>query len=222
MPNIEEFLTYHKFNDEYLAADFAKTLTENKIESYLVNNSTQFDPSFANNEILKEYLVKIPANEFRKAEVILKDFYGKLIEEVPEDYYIFFYSDEELLEIIHNDYEWNEYDVALADKILKQRNVPINYDNIEKEKLKKFKQEIQQKKIKSWKIILGYFGAFLGGFPGIIYGYYLKNDRKTISNGERMYANQFRDRKHGTNIMWLGILFFSLWLFLSLFKRRYL
>ncbi|MGS0747539.1 hypothetical protein [Halpernia sp. GG3] len=137
MPNHEEFLTYHKFNDEYLATNFAKTLTENKIKSYLKNNSTQFDPSFANNEILKEYRVKIPANEFCKAEVILKDFYEKLIEDLSEDYYIFSYSDEELLEIIHKDYEWNEFDVALADKILKQRNVSINYNNIEKEKLKK-------------------------------------------------------------------------------------
>ena len=55
-------------------------------------------------------------------------------------------------------------------------------------------------------IIVGYLMALTGGFLEIIMGYLFRTMKKTLPNGERVYAYTQSDRNHGVGIMVLGVL----------------
>ena len=209
------FLTFRKFNDEYSAQEFSVILKENKVENIVVNNSPKFDASFANNTIHNEFLVKIKSHNFEFANKILTKYYEKLVENVDEDYYLFSYSNYELEDILYNSEDWNEYDVALAKKILKENNYEIDYSEIEEIKQLQLNTISKPQKAKSWHINLGYLIALSGGLPGILYGYYLNQFKKTLPNGKRIYNYDESDRKEGKIIMYIGIVSFLIWIIIK-------
>ncbi|MDH6252794.1 hypothetical protein M2347_002521 [Chryseobacterium sp. H1D6B] len=207
----EEFITYHKFNNENEAEDFASLLKENGVDALVVNNSLRFDASFANNEFNKEFLVKIESKNFQQAENLLTNYYESEIDNVEPDYYLFSSTDDELTDMLKNSEEWNEFDIALAKKILKDRNIEINYNSIKKSREEKIIEQSKPDKAESWHLTAGYIVAFLGGFLGIFYGWFLMNHKKTLPNGTRIQAYGSNDRQHGKRILILGIVCLITW-----------
>ncbi len=130
------------------------------------------------------------------------------IKTLPEDYYLFSFSNNELIEVIQKKDEWNEIDYLLAIKLLKNRGVEITSEDIEKTQKDRLSQlKKPEKSARSW-IIAGYIIAMLGGLLGFIIGYVLLTQKKTLPNGERVYEYIESDRKHGKNILYVGIIFF--------------
>ncbi|BAO74256.1 hypothetical protein [Winogradskyella sp. PG-2] len=75
--------------------------------------------------------------------------------------------------------------------------------SLKKERLKKLaKPESIQK---PW-IISGYILSILGGFLGLIIGYFLWTSKKTLPNGQRVYSYSKNDRKHGNQIFIIGLI----------------
>jgi len=58
---------------------------------------------------------------------------------------------------------------------------------------------------KPW-IIAGYLFSILGGFLGLIIGYFLWTAKKTLPNGKKVYSYSKKDRKHGKYIFYIGLL----------------
>ncbi len=69
-----------------------------------------------------DWAVKIRAEDFEKANELLKE---DEIEEVTEitadDYYLYSFTDNELMEVITKADEWSPFDVVLARKLLAER-----------------------------------------------------------------------------------------------------
>lgn len=206
-----QFLTYQKFYNKSQATDLVELLTTNQVEFFFEDASTNFDPSFANNEISKEYIVKVQKEDFEKVDKILTDLYAKEIDSVDAAYYLFDFTNDELTDLLIKSDEWSKYDYLLAQKILEKRGIEINDDLLNTFKKQRIEDLTKPDKTQKTSIIMGYIFALLGGLIGGFIGWHLLCHKKTLPNGDRVYGYSVSDRKQGKRILILGIFFFLLW-----------
>ena len=201
-----DFVTFQRFNDKVAAMALAETFRENGIECGLEDVSENFDVSFANNEINKDFRVKLKPVDFERAETLLLQLAEKDLADIDPGYYIFDFSSEELKEIIEKQDEWSSLDFLLAKKILKERGVEVNVNEIQTLKTKRIEALAKPEKSPQLLIIAGYILAVIGGLIAIIIGAYLRMHKKTLPNGERVFGYAASDRAHGERILIIGIL----------------
>ncbi|MNQ83087.1 hypothetical protein D3C85_981570 [compost metagenome] len=214
----EEFITFEKFSNKNSADEFVKLIEEEKIEYFLENNSLSFDPTFANNGFGTEYCLKIKKEDFDRVNQILLEKSEKEINEIEKDYYLFTFSDEELIDVISKSDEWNAFDVSLAKKLLKEKGVDISSKRVEEIKEQRILELAKPEKNHLGFLIFGYISALFGGLWAIFIGWHLLTYKKTLPNGNRIYAYSKDDRKHGNRILITGIVFFVLWVIYYLLK----
>lgn len=208
---IEEFITFQKFNDQNSASELGDFFKEKKLEYVLEDNSLSFDPTFANNGFGKEFCVKLKQSDFEKGNALLiEKVEGESIE-IEKDYYLLSFTDKELFELIAASDEWSQFDVSLAKRLLRERGKEITLDEIEKIKINRIKELSKPEEGQTTYIIIGYITAVLGGFLGIFIGWHLATFKKTLPNGDRIYAYSENDRKQGNRILKISIVFFVIW-----------
>ena len=210
-----ELITYRTFDDLALAEDLANTLNQNGITYELKTIAPKIDVSTMTSAA-KQYVVTAYANDFDKINKLLQERALIDIENVDADYYLFDFTNEELLGVITMSDEWSAFDVMLAQKILKDRGQNITeekMESIQHERIEELKKpEPSQKNV----IIAGYIFAVLGGLIGVFIGQYLAGYRKTLPNGEVVLAHSDSDRKQGKYIMTLGTVMLIVVCFLKL------
>jgi hypothetical protein len=201
-----DFVTFQRFNDKAAALTLAEIFKENNIEVELEDASASFDITFANNEIDKDFRVKLKPEDFERANIFLQREAEKDVADIDPNYYIFDFSDEELKEIIEKQDEWSSLDFLLAQKILRERGVEVNIEQIQTLKVKRIEKLSEPEKNTQMLIIAGYVLAVIGGLIAIIIGAYLRTHKKTLPNGERVFNFAPADRAHGERILIVGIL----------------
>lgn len=207
-----EFVTYRKYANKESAIYVVNLLKKNDIANEYIENKSTLDSSFSS-VLLNDFEVKIAQEDFIKAdEVILLDTENYL-KTLPQDYYLFSFSNEELKEIIKKKDEWNDLDYALAVNLLKSRGAEMTKDEILDMHNKRIEELRQPDRSSSKWIDLGYVFAILGGFLGFVIGYLLLTQKKTLPNGERVFANSLEDRKHGKRILYVALFFFMFYVF---------
>lgn len=204
------FLTYHKSSDRGEVIEIGQLLTSKGIECQFEDNSTTFDPSFANNEFSKEFRIKVQQQDFEKADEILLEFSAKQLEDIDADYYLFSFSNQELLELITKSDEWSKFDYLLAQKILKDRGQEVSAETIDVLKEERIAALSKPKNDQKSLIIAGYFFVLLGGVIAIFIGWHLWTHKKTLPNGDSVYGYTEKGRKQGRIIFILGIVFLIL------------
>ncbi len=214
----EEFVIFQKFNSESQAAEFGSLLSENKIDLLIENISINFDPILSNNEFGKEYCIRIKKNDFEKANDILREKAKTEINEIQDDYYLLSFSNEELIDVIEKSDEWNKFDVELAHKLLKERGNEITTEQINELKKQRIKELSKPEEGQNIYIIIGYVSALLGGLLGMFIGWHLLTFKKTLPNGNRIYAYSENDRKQGNRIVILGGVFVVIWILYRILK----
>ncbi|WP_426670011.1 hypothetical protein ACPPVU_01955 [Mucilaginibacter sp. McL0603] len=211
------FLTFQQFNDPALAESLVDLLVDNKVayeveeELVAINTLTAI-----NNELTKVYYVRINADDFIRVNQLLKERDDQYINDVERDYYLFDFTNDELTEILEKEDEWSSFDHELAKKILTERGVDVDIVKlavISESRLNELRQPEEQET--TWRY-LGYFFAVMGGVLGIFIGWHLSSHKKTLPNGEQIYAYNDNDRKHGRIIFYIGICCFISWIILKL------
>lgn len=212
----DNFATYRKFIFKDDALDLIEILKEHKIDFILSDNSSRLDSTFGNDDNTKQFALKIERANFKKVEELEEDLISKSLDNVNKDYYLFEFSDEELIEIVLKSEEWNKFDYLLAQKILKERGKEVNLDLIKainKRRIDDLKTEEASPK---WLIYIGYLFSVLGGLIGIFIGLYLMNYKKTLPNGETIYGFGTEDRKSGKNVFICSIIGVIFWFIVRL------
>jgi len=207
----QTFLTYQRFIDKHEAEEMAAILKEYNIDFLLEDYSAGFDPSFSNNELLKEYRIKLRKTDFEQADLIQKSIAESQLNTIGKDYYLFTFTDQELIDVITKIDEWNQLDYMLAQKILKDRGIDINNNTLESLKKERMQELARPDENQKGWIIAGYLFALFGGLPGIFAGWHLSTHKKTLPNGDRVYAYCLSDRIHGKRILILGVISLILW-----------
>jgi hypothetical protein len=183
-------------------------LDKHDIPYRIEENSPSFNPTFINNELTKEYEVKIKSEDFTRVNQLLKDQANEDINQVEKDYYLFDFTNEELMEILTKADEWGSFDYQLARKILTDRSVEVNdktLSDLTKNRIEELKAP-EPAQI-SW-VVIGYIFALAGGVIGLFVGWHLSTYKKTLPDGEMVYGYSETDRKHGKWIFYLAIVVF--------------
>lgn len=202
----ENYSIFKKFPTLEQANELKELLNDNGIESILADNIPSVDITFSGNTLQNEFEVRIKQSDFKKAGEILENKAENLIDQIDKDYYLFEFTNEELYEILLKSDEWNAFDYTLAQKILKQRGKSVDKEllnSLKNERLKDLAKPEENQK--PW-IIAGYVFSLLGGFLGLIIGYFLWTSKKTLPNGQKVYSYSARDRKHGKFIFYIGLI----------------
>lgn len=214
----EDFITFQKFSNQNSAIELGVFFNENKLEYLLEDNSLSFDPTFANNDFGKEFCIKIKKYDFDKANNLLIEKSGNEIFEIEDNHYLLSFSDDELFEVILKRDEWNSFDVSVAEKLLKERGKEVTQEKIEELKNSRILELSKPEQSQKGYIIVGYIFSVLGGLLGIFIGWHLLTFKKTLPNGNRIYAYSDNDRKQGNRILILGGIFLVIWLTYRLIK----
>ncbi len=217
--NENDFLTYQLFNDRNEAEELLALLTEHKIECFFEDATASFDPSFVNSELNNEYRIKLKKEDFAKADSLLLSITAKQIEGIDQDYYLFEFSNEELQEIISKSDEWSKFDFLLAQKILSDRGHKVEQDELQLIYKKRMEELSKPEKSQINWIITGYIFVLMGGFLGLVIGWHLHSHKRTLPNGESVYAYSAEDRKSGSRIVTLGIVCLIFWMLFLFFNR---
>lgn len=210
-------------SNKNIIGEITSILDENSIAYRIVDNEKDFDPGFVSNPGKLHYQILISDMDFDIANRSVADYYASGVQ-VPEDYYLYDYSDAELKEILFKKDEWNEFDYEAAKKILQERGESISEEELylfDQARINSLKNEYEDpQEVKNY-IIIGYILAVTGCILSLAWGMLLFVSygiaiailklKKQLPNGERVYYFKEGDRKHGTRILWLSIVFTIFW-----------
>lgn len=156
-------------------------------------------------------LLKISEKEFEKVNNLIVEKYPVNLKQLNEDYYLFQFTNEELLNVIHKPNEWNFFDRAIAREILKNRNVEITDQTIHNSVIHFTSLRIE----KSW-LIVEYLATLLFWFVGIFIGIITTSAKKTLANGKTVNIYDGYSRNHGYVMLGIGLLRLIIFLFLTI------
>jgi hypothetical protein len=219
--NTQNFVTFNNYHDKSILDADADILRKENIDVFIEDCSLSFDPTMNNNETSKDFKLKLLQRDFERANEILERNAEVDLDQLPEDYYLLSFSDEELYNIVKKKDEWGRYDLALAKKLLKKRGKEIT--KLEENELRTERMiELSEPDVSSnsW-ILIGYLIALLGGFIGIIWGVFLFKYKKTLPNGERVYGYTETQRRHGVFITLLGVICLTYWIIIRVKYNRF-
>lgn len=215
---MQEFSKYRTFQTKLEFDDFIRLLEKSAIafrtEDYPVNFIS--DPS--NTAFSHEYVVKLQKESFALAHKIEEQLAEEQIKNVEPDYYLFNFTDKELIQLIVEQDEWSPFDVVLAKKILEEKGINWSNEEVEEQKAERLNALSKPEKKQTFWVILGYISAIFGGAFGILIGWHLHSHKRTLPTGERVFDYCESDRKHGNRIRFIGIIILSLGLILRLFE----
>jgi len=204
------YSSFKTFNDKETAEDFAEILKEHAIDFYIEEDVLEFDPTYANNELDKDFHIMIKQEDFGKAKQAYEAYFKKGLDNAPPDYYLFSFSDDELKEIMAKPDEWGTFDYLLAEKILQDRGIGIT--ETEKQTLKTERNKIlqEQQKEKPSNILLYYIFCLLVSPIGILIGWAWAYSKKTLPDGTKVAAYDSDIQRHGRIIFALSLVIFIL------------
>jgi hypothetical protein len=201
-----ELITYQKFDDPALANELVEVLKKHHIKYSVEEASQAFDPGFTYNPLAKEYSVKVSGDDFERVNQVLKEEEESAnVDEVDKDYYLFTFTNDELMEVVTKADEWSPFDVVLSRKLLADRGIKINEKELAEIEEKRITELKSVEPLKVGWMIIGYIFALGGGVLGIFFGWYLTASKKTLPDGERIYAFTDNDRKHGRIMFFISI-----------------
>jgi hypothetical protein len=198
-------ILYKRFDDPALAGALTAVLDEHGIEYEVQEAGSTFDPGFRSNDLKKEYSVKINSDDFERVNQLLNDQEVENVNHADATHYLFAFTDAELLEVLSKPDEWSPFDYQLARKILTERGVAINDRLLTDLKTERLEELKKPEPPQSGWIIIGYVFALAGGVFGIFIGWYLATYKKTLPDGEKVFAYNDNDRRQGTWIMYISI-----------------
>jgi hypothetical protein len=213
-----ELLPFRKLNDEDYCNELGKVFREHQI-AYFVKDTSIRPQLFTNTEIVKEFTLNIKAEDFERAEKLMSELSQQQLGNVDSDYYLYSFTDEELLEIVAKPDEWNSLDYNLAQKILKEKGHSLTAEKIDELKKRRVNELAKPEGSQRPWIILGYVLALLGGLLSVFIGWHLSTYKKLLPDGTRVPAYSPNDRKHGSRIFVLGASCFVVIIIWKLFKR---
>ncbi|MBF6640108.1 hypothetical protein IVB69_01315 [Flavobacterium sp. J49] len=210
----ETYSVFRKYPTIEQAKELESLLNENNIVSQIVDNIAPVDSSFSGSTLQNQFEIKIQLSDFEKAEKILDKNAENLIDLVDSNHYLFDFTDDELYEILLKADEWNELDHKLAQKILIQRGKSIDADLLKALKRQRLESLAKPEENQKPWIIAGYIFAILGGLLGIFIGYSLWTSKKSLPNGQKVYSYNEKDRVHGKNIFYIGLILLTFYIIL--------
>lgn len=184
--DITQLVLLREFRDEESLREFIVLLKKSDIEFILHDSASGFDASFAFNKTTRFWQIWVDQTQEEHARLISDQFDHEIIDQLTEDYYLFSFTNKELLDLLNHPEEWSSIDVLLAKKLLDREGIPIDSDEIaSKIQLSKTASD-KSESVPQYVIVAGYIFSVIGGAFGLAIALTLLFSKKTTSNGERI------------------------------------
>ncbi|MBC7875288.1 MAG: hypothetical protein H7Y01_14890 [Ferruginibacter sp.] len=177
------FEVFKSFYSEEQAGTFLKLFNDNGIDCKLEKTKQVVDKLFIGDGADTEFHLKLKSEDFKKANQLINDQVLQHISELDTDYYLFSFSDVELLEIINKPDEWNNQDVIISGKILETRGLQVPAEEINRIQSERIKELSRPEKPGASKLITGYVLAVFFCLLGLFYALLHLNAKKTLPDG---------------------------------------
>ncbi len=201
----EEYLRFKLFTDKQTAEDFAEVLKLSNIDYKIVEDALVFDASFANHPLARDYVIAVKQRDFKEASGAYDEYFAKQLDNVPADYYLLQFTDDELLDILAKPDEWGAFDYQLSKELLKTRGIDISKEKTDRLKGERY-YELARPEGEHAKNIVGYYIVSILFFPvGWIIGWIWGYSKKQLPDGYRVYAYNEKMRLHGRIILLICI-----------------
>jgi len=200
-----DLVTFRKYSSLFAAAAFQSLLRSEGVYSEIEDVSPPVDITFSVNPLHNEYRVRIRPGDFEKVNGLLTVETLLSLDNISEDHFMYDFSDMELIEVLQKPDEWSMEDYIIAQKMLSARGLEFADEDLSKLKEKRIEALKKSRENPDKIILIGRILIFLGGIGAIAVGWYLKNFRKTIFTGERVWEFDRVSRRKGHQIMIWGI-----------------
>lgn len=215
---MEPFRTF-KEPDE--AEHIAGWLADHGIDVVTKRLQSPYESPIHGTAYTADYEVRIPAEDFTRADTLLKGYYIKQLDTLDQDYYLFSFTDNELIDIIRHPDQWGDLDYILAHRLLKERGIEVDDEQIKILKDQRIKELAKPEKTDPGLIYAGYASLIAGGLLGMMIGWYIVKSTKMLPDGSKVQQYSIADRVHGYRMVYVGIVWCCIFL-LYVFYRSYL
>ncbi|HSQ42668.1 MAG TPA: hypothetical protein VLM37_10350 [Fibrobacteraceae bacterium] len=205
----DEWMTLQTYASAEEAQPLMELLRENQLTYQLVEDAHKTGDSLnlqLENRGISAFHVQVLSKDIDRASRILDLSAGKLVQEIEEDDYISKFSEEELLEILHKPDEWNQTDVQLALKFLRERGHEIPDDQVKEWFLQRLHDLERPEPPSTALLLLGYGFSLLGGIIGCMIAVQLLLSRKRLPDGRKILIYSSSARLHGRIMLGLSIM----------------
>lgn len=223
----DPFLTFHSFPDIDSAGEMAQVLEKNGIESLVEKAPPLLDSQIIGTASGLDVFIKIRSSDFTKAAACLANYYQEQINNIDKEYYLFSFSNEELLEVLQKPDEWSHLDYQLAQKLLADRGEPVDAVLLDKLKSERNKTLAQPEKasillyILAWMFIFTsmlylasplfdlYQFTFCSSLVSFLIGRHISGNTRVLPDGQIIHSYRDSDRKRGRSVKSLSLAVFG-------------
>ena len=138
------FMTFQRFNDPGLADAIAQKLRARDIDCIVEKVKPLLEPGFFRNPVEQTIHLKVRSTDLDNAHKALEEHYRRQLQDVDPNYYLFSFTDIELLDIVAKPDEWGHFDYVLAREILCDRGLEIPEETIEEMKKQRSRELARQ------------------------------------------------------------------------------
>lgn len=206
---------YRIFETKEELQDLEELLKENNLKYFIQESNDIAD---------KKYLLQISPDDFQKVDELCETLVDIDLDKLPDDYYLFEYQDEELVEILLNRSEWSEFDYVIARRILSQRNVNLNdYPvlNIHKDnvKIESIDTEFIEESFGTENLVMSYLLALLFGPYFLVRYFVIITAKERLEDGSLAFKYHKNLRSNAIAICFIG--FVSTFAWIIIFRYNY-
>jgi hypothetical protein len=203
--NSEENLRLFKvFKTSEEAEKVGKVLESNDIPFHLTDSEPPMLLTTGTSEYCWWLLVR--EDDFDQATDLADAMLAENSDNSKDEYYLFEFSNEELIQVLEKYDEWSQTDYDLAIKILAERGINYTVVDLEKMKVQRIQFLGQPEKGSSGWLAFGFILALCGGIFGIFVGWHHKTFNKKLPNNDIVPCYDPKTQKTGNQIFILSII----------------
>lgn len=150
-------LPFQRFFNNEQAQPVTDRLDEAGVPYTLVTEKPLMDAIYIGATYEPTVVLKLHAGDFSRGHAALEAHYTTLLNEVEPDYYLFSFTNAELVAILAKPDEWNTFDYLLAKKILLEKNAGVDIAAIERLKEHRNRELSRQEDTPFGRLFVGYF-----------------------------------------------------------------
>ncbi len=224
---MQELLVFQTYGSYDQAHTIAAALNANSIPTEVVQNVRRLDASIIGQSYEDQFILRIPAPDFPRANEILSELTKFNADDISKDDPLFKLTNDELLDVVAKPDEWgiDNYNVALA--LLEKRNVTIPDNSLSQMKENRIGTLSERKSLNPFVLAMGYLSCLLHffllllkyqgytetkyywyfpGIFGLLLGAVILQSKTTLPNGKRFLTFNERVIRHGVLLITLGAL----------------
>lgn len=200
---MSEFLPYAKFQTAEDALPLINLLKTASIPYQFEHLVNQLDDLIIGYSLDPMFEIRVESSRFEQVNQLLQQ--SAIVG--PDDqsqYYLYNFTDEELMNVVNNDEEWNAFDQGLAKAILEKRHATtINKPTLSN-------NNYLAKSLPTSTLIIGYLLSTT--IIGILFGLSIRQNKKILSDGTKTYTYDSNTRQHGSYMIMVALIALTLFL----------